>query len=172
MIDQCTFCEKNKDEVSILIKKNNDLFICNECVDMLNLELIEHKGKESKIIQLDTDPQIHSLDESRMEIIYEMITALIAADNLLDGAEIREVEKVAPKFLDNFNSHSFDYFFNNLGRKPNFYDCARSLNDLDYKTKNNIRQLLEFIAKGDDDFAHEEKVMLDQLRLIWNLDKD
>ena len=172
MIDQCTFCEKNKDQVSILIKKNNDLFICNECVDILNLELTKHKGKESKIIQLDTDPQIHSLDEARMEIIYEMITALIAADNLLDGAEIREVEKVAPKFLDNFNSHSFDYFFNNLGRKPKFYDCARSLNDLDYKTKNNIRQLLEFIAKGDDDYAHEEKVMLDQLRLIWNLDKD
>jgi uncharacterized tellurite resistance protein B-like protein len=108
--------------------------------------------------------------DEQYNLIGEMILAIVSADGRITRDELREVQRVAPKFIDKFDERWFSDFFNNFPRKPDWYDCARALNDnLSSDEKNNYYELLEFIAKSDE-LEHVEEIMLQRLKSIWEME--
>ena len=103
-------------------------------------------------------------------LIGEMILAIVSADGRITRDELKEVQRVAPKFIHKFDERWFNDFYNNFPRKPDWYDCARALNDdLSSEEKQNYYQLFEFIALSDE-LEHIEEVMLQRLRSIWGME--
>ena len=111
------------------------------------------------------------MDKKFINTVYEMIVGIIAADGLLVADEVIEAERVGNIYLKEFILSDFRKYISNLDTAPNFFQCARSLNDLDDGIKMDIYRLLEAVAKGDAELADEEVFLLDKLASsdFWNL---
>lgn len=46
-IERCSFCDKTRNELEILISGGPDIFICNECVDICSTVIKDHRDKKN-----------------------------------------------------------------------------------------------------------------------------
>ncbi len=60
ILQRCSFCQKDKDEVRKLIAGPNDVFICDECVDLCNDILADELSHEGEVEELDVHVDIPS----------------------------------------------------------------------------------------------------------------
>ena len=118
------------------------------------------------------DQENESIDQTNIiPAVYAMAAVMIGADRMLDHQEIKVAKSAGLSLLENFNPSDFARYVSNLEKIPDFFELARSLKGIDIDDKILIYNYLEIIAKGDGDFAIEEKRLLDVLKskLYWNL---
>lgn len=102
-------------------------------------------------------------------LVYSMAAAMIGADGKLETDEVQVAEDIGMKILPDFDRVEFRNFINNLEQIPKLEAVAEACSNFTDANKQVIYDYLEAIAHADDDFAEDEKKMLDSLRRIWKI---
>ena len=93
---------------------------------------------------------------------------MIGADGVLDTEEVKVAEELGIELLpDDFDRVDFRSYIDNLEIIPDFNETAEACKELKEESKILIYNYLESIAHADNDFADEEKALLNSLRESW-----
>ncbi len=108
-------------------------------------------------------------DDGLANVIYSFAAAMIGADGKLEIDEVQVAEDMGAKILTDFDRVEFRNFINNLEQIPKFEEVAKACKDFSIENKQVIYNYLEAIANADNDFAEDEKKLLEYLMEIWEL---
>lgn len=108
-------------------------------------------------------------DDGLANVIYSFAAAMIGADGKLEIDEVQIAEDMGAKILTDFDRVEFRNFINNLEQIPKFEEVAKACKDFSIESKQVIYNYLEAIANADNDFAEDEKKLLEYLMEIWEL---
>jgi uncharacterized tellurite resistance protein B-like protein len=104
-----------------------------------------------------------------IKLLGEMVLAMLSADGRLSRAELRELKRIAPQYIDRLDRPFFDRFFDGFNGVPEFFDCALELKDiLSMEEKLHYYNFFKSIAESDE-MHHSERDMLEKLIDIWNI---
>ena len=157
----------------------------------INRERIVNQGNSSEKLLLNIDEleEELTLDEHRWLIalgiakipdteeqssiahaIYSLAAGMIGADGVLDTEEVKVAEELGIELLpDDFDRVDFRSYIDNLETIPDFNETAEACKELKEESKILIYNYLESIAHADNDFADEEKALLNSLRESWDI---
>ncbi|MAS99893.1 MAG: hypothetical protein CML41_00120 [Rhodobacteraceae bacterium] len=106
---------------------------------------------------------------TNIKLLGEMVLAMLSADGRLSRAELRELKRIAPQYIDRLDRPFFDRFFDGFNGVPEFYDSALELeNVLTTDEKLHYYNFFKSIAESDE-MHHTEQEMLNKLIDIWNI---
>ena len=111
-------------------------------------------------------------DDGLAKVIYSMAAGMIGADGKLENDEVQVAEDMGIRILPDFDRVEFRHFIGNLEEIPKLEKVAEACKHFSNENKQIIYNYLEAIAHADDDFAEDEKKILDNLKEIWELSKD
>lgn len=138
-------------------------------IDALEEELTLEEHRWFIALGIATIPDTEE-QSSIAHVIYSLAAGMIGADGVLDNEEVKVAEELGIQLLPNdFDRIDFRSYIDNLEIIPNFNETAQSCAELKEESKILIYNYLESIAHADNDFADEEKVLLDSLRELWDI---
>ena len=105
-----------------------------------------------------------------LNAVYTLAATMVAADGMIDPAEVVTAEDVGKSLFSDFDSIEFRACCNQLENLPAFIDTVVTLNTpLTYEHKLWIYEYLRDIAMADGEVAPEEDELLAHVRREWSL---
>jgi len=158
------FDKKELLKEKIIIQGHSDEYLIDN-IDEIEEDLTTLEHQWFMALGIAKLPEERNTTSDAFHIIYLLAAALIGADGKLEPEEVKVAEELGTRLLPDFDRVDFRYYINNLDAIPDFIETASPLAVLENETKNSIYEYLEAIAKADNDFADEEKDLLDRQEL-------
>ena len=105
----------------------------------------------------------------KTNLLAEMVVGMLSVDGKLSRAELRELKRLAPQYINQLNKRLFDRMIDGFDGIPEFYLCSKKLNDiLTNKEKIFYHTFFLSIAKSDELHPKEED-LLEELKKTWDI---